>query len=291
MNKTEYIIRQIAKTNKKSFENYVITRIWHLLNNENIQFVTQQYVKRSNGRAMTDMFFPQINLHVEVDEGHHFDIEGNQVNADLVRDADIINATGTVPLRIKVCDKRQAYDVDISLINSRIDEVILIIREKLSKLPEIRWDLESQYLPETYVKRGYMSADENVAFRTIADACNCFGNDYINVQRGFLKHPKEDKYLWFPKLYENDEWNNELSLDEKVIHMTKKSGNEEYFNGNINKPSVLKERITFARVKSSLGDVMYRFKGVYKCNVEESMRLGHFVYERISIVAITYSSD
>lgn len=34
--------RQISKTNKKNDENYVITRIWYKLNNENIKFVTQQ---------------------------------------------------------------------------------------------------------------------------------------------------------------------------------------------------------------------------------------------------------
>jgi len=32
MNKRDYIIKQIAKTNKKNYENYVITRIYHLIN-------------------------------------------------------------------------------------------------------------------------------------------------------------------------------------------------------------------------------------------------------------------
>lgn len=44
MNKKEYIIRQIAKTNKKNYENYVVTRIFHLINRLDIKFVTQQYV-------------------------------------------------------------------------------------------------------------------------------------------------------------------------------------------------------------------------------------------------------
>ncbi len=73
MNRTEFILRQISKTNKKSYENYVVTRIWHLLNDLNIKIVTQQHVTRPAGRALTDLYFPQIKLHVEIDEGHHFD--------------------------------------------------------------------------------------------------------------------------------------------------------------------------------------------------------------------------
>ena len=67
-----YIKSQLEKTNKKNDENYVITRIWNKLDNEDVKFVTQQYVIRQDGKyALTDIFFPQINLHVEIDEGYH----------------------------------------------------------------------------------------------------------------------------------------------------------------------------------------------------------------------------
>lgn len=59
MLKYKYIKAQIAKTNKKNDENYVITRIWHKLDNEDVKFITQQYVVRADGKyALTDMFFP-----------------------------------------------------------------------------------------------------------------------------------------------------------------------------------------------------------------------------------------
>jgi len=288
MNKTEYIIRQLSKTNKKSFENYVVTRIWHLLNDTNIKFVTQQYVKRPNGRALTDMYFPQINLHVEVDEKHHFDIHQNQINLDLIRDADIINATGNEPVRIKVCGNSR-YDMNINDINNRIDVVVEIIRNKFNHPSIIQWDLESEFDPLTYIKKGFISADDDVSFRTIADACNCFGNNYVSVQRAFFRQPIEDRQLWFPKLYPNKDWDNELSLCEEVIHMRKIHNNDEFFEAQLTSTRQLKERLTFARVKSNLGDVMYRFKGVYKCDVDESNEKKYFIYKRVSKEAKTYS--
>jgi very-short-patch-repair endonuclease len=72
MDKKEFIIRQLARTSNKKYEAYVVNRIVHLLDDISIKFITQQYVTRPEGRALTDLFFPQFNLHVEVDEGQHF---------------------------------------------------------------------------------------------------------------------------------------------------------------------------------------------------------------------------
>lgn len=72
MNQLEYIARQFSRAEKKAFEHYVVTRIWHQLDDTEIKFVTQQYVKRPDGIALTDMYFPQLKVHVEIDEGHHF---------------------------------------------------------------------------------------------------------------------------------------------------------------------------------------------------------------------------
>ena len=68
MDKKEFLLRQIAKTNKKNYENYVVTRVIHQLDDLSIKVVTQQYVTRRSGRALTDLYFPQIGVHVEVDE-------------------------------------------------------------------------------------------------------------------------------------------------------------------------------------------------------------------------------
>ena len=100
MDKKEYITRQLGRTKNKKYEAYVVTRIIHLLSDFTIKFVTQQHVTRPEGRALTDLYFPQFGLHIEVDEGQHFhDIN---IEADKLRDADIVNATEHEIIRIDV---------------------------------------------------------------------------------------------------------------------------------------------------------------------------------------------
>lgn len=278
MIKTKYIINQLAKTNKKNYENYVVTRIWHLLNNLDIKFVTQQHVTRPNGRALTDMYFPQIQLHIEVDEGQH----ATQVIQDAIREADIINATGHQFQRITV------YNTDIETINLRIDEVIDFINKSIASSKPSPWDIDAEYDPKTYIERGAISVSDNVAFRTIADACNCFGHEYKGYQSGFARHAVEEKMLWFPKLYENMDWNNSISLDEEEIHEENKVGHKEYVEKFKSKLDNFKERLTFARVRSNLGEVMYRFKGVYKLDFDSLDAEGKFIYRRVAVSAKTY---
>lgn len=285
MNKTDYIIRQIAKSYKKKYENYVITRIWHLLNNLDVKFVTQQHITRPTGRALTDMYFPQIQLHIEVDEGHHFDSSKNQISQDFVREADIINATGHNIKRVDV------FNTPIEAINAEIDTIVNFIKSEFdSKTPSL-WDIDAEYNPKTYIDRGSISVDDNVAFRTIADACNCFGHDYKGYQKAFAKHAIEEKMLWFPKLYANEDWENEISLDEIEIYEKNKTDHNAYFEQAKNIADNLKERITFARVKSNLGDVMYRFKGVYKFDVPASEYAGKIIYKKTSDKVKTYKSN
>jgi hypothetical protein len=73
-----------------------------------IKFVTQQYVKRPEGIALTDLYFPQLKIHVEIDEGQHFLKDGTRVLQDKIREADIINATGHV-IKKSHCCKQQYH--------------------------------------------------------------------------------------------------------------------------------------------------------------------------------------
>lgn len=55
--KLEYMTRLLAKIGKKRTENYVISRIWHQLNDDRVKFVAQQYVKRSHDKyALVDLY-------------------------------------------------------------------------------------------------------------------------------------------------------------------------------------------------------------------------------------------
>lgn len=208
MDKLEFIARQFSRAEKKRYEHYVVTRVWHLLDDLSIKFVTQQYVTRPEGRALTDMFFPQFQLHLEIDEGHH----KKQINWDKLREADIINATGPEIIRIDVTKS-------VEEINQAIVEVVTRLRKSKSDKVDFRpWDLEAEQNPKTWIDKGYIDLGDDVAFRTIADGASCFGKYYKGLQRAGIKHPKESGTLiWFPKLYKNDDWNNRISNDETTI--------------------------------------------------------------------------
>lgn len=282
MDKLEFIIRQLAKTNKKNYENYVVTRIWNRLNDLNIKFITQQYISRPDGYALTDMYFPQIGFHIEVDEPHH----KKQIIDDKIREKDIITATNHEIERIDISK-------GIEDIHLQIENIIITIKEKIKQLGDefVPWDLEKEYNPETYIKKGYIHLKDNVAFVKSVDACNCFGCNYKGFQRGGTKHPIEKNTdIWFPKLYPNGKWDNQISSDGKVI--TEKNIHPEKVAEHIKKHinSEIHTRIVFARVKGPLGgkDVMYRFKGVFELDIEETQKSNYLVWNKISDKAKTY---
>ena len=48
MDKKEYIANQLKRTFNKKYENYCITRIYHLLKRNDVQIITQQMFKRKD---------------------------------------------------------------------------------------------------------------------------------------------------------------------------------------------------------------------------------------------------
>jgi very-short-patch-repair endonuclease len=208
MDEKEYIIRQLGRARNKKYEAYVVTRIIHLIDDFSIKFITQQHVTRPEGRALTDLFFPQLGVHVEVDEGQHF--TNNNIQADNIREADIINATGHEILRVDATKSLES-------INDQINEIVNNIKDLRNNNNFIAWDIDAEYNSETYIQRGYIDISDNVAFRMIKDACNCFGHDYAGYQRAGASHPDPNIRLWFPKLFPNGEWDNNISHDEKTI--------------------------------------------------------------------------
>lgn len=282
MDKLEFITRQLAKAQTKRYEHYVLNRVWNLLNDFRVKFVTQQFVSRPDGRAMTDMYFPQLGIHIEVDEGFH----KNQIDADKLREADIINATGHTILRVDVTK-------DIESINQDIDDIVTTIKDTIISNETFEpWDMEAEMDPLTYIEKGYIDINDNVAFRTVAEGATCFGKDYRGgMQKTYFPHPAEpNKYLWFLKLYENDKWNNQLSADEEIITEFCKipAEFEKHIDANVQSASRIHSRIVFARVKGPLGDLMYRFKGEYQMDLDATNYEVGCKYRRIATRVSTY---
>ena len=183
MDKKEFLLRQIAKTNRKNYENYVVTRVIHRLDDLSVKTVIQQYVARPGSkRAYTDLYFPQIGVHAEVDEKYH----KLDPDADAVREADIIDVTGHTILRIDV-------DQPLEDIHRQLDGFIDLVHRKVQMQRASGtfhpWDPELENCPSMYIARGYIDVGDDVAFRTMAHACNCFGHSYSGLQRASARHP------------------------------------------------------------------------------------------------------
>lgn len=72
MEKSEYLIKTFSRTKRKDYENYILNALWQKIDCLNIRPVTQQYVKGNNNEYyLIDLYFPQINVGVEVDEAFH----------------------------------------------------------------------------------------------------------------------------------------------------------------------------------------------------------------------------
>lgn len=285
MDKKDYIVRQLGRTKNKRYEAYVISRVIHLLNDFSIKFVTQQYVTRPDGRALTDLYFPQFGFHIEVDEGQHF-CQAN-IEADKIREADIINATGHEILRI---DVTKSFDD----INTQIDFAVQKIQSMRQRTSFLPWDIDSEFDSATYVNRGYIDIKDNVAFKTIKDACNCFGHNYTGYQRAGAVHPDHNIMLWFPKLFPNGEWDNQISSDEEVIierNEDEKKAKQHYSSHINNKKKHKHQRIVFAKVRGNLGDVLYRFRGQYQLDVRDSNEKIGLIWRRIKTRVRTYEQN
>lgn len=283
--KTEYIIKQLGRTKNKKHEMYVVNRIINLIDDFDIKFITQQYVSRPSGFALTDLYFPQFDIHIEIDEPHH----KKNIIDDKIREADIVNATGCEdPIRIDV-------DTTIYKINDQINDVIKYIcerkQEQDKKSTFTPWDIEAEFNPDTYIDLGYIDIKDNVAFHTIADGCNCFGHNYKGYQRAGAKHTRyTDIGLWFPKLYSNKDWNNYENPDQTII--TEKPKTEKYkkFTADYleNIDNEISKQIVFARVKDNLGNILYRFRGMYELDKEQSINSHSLVWNRIETRVETF---
>jgi very-short-patch-repair endonuclease len=284
MNKKEYVIRQLARTKSKKYEGYVVNRVVNLLDDFELKFVTQQYVTRPKGRALTDLFFPQLSIHLEVDELYH----KNNTKSDKLRELDIVNATNHEILRVDVSGT-------LENINSQIGKIVKKLSLKKEQLKNnntfVPWNIEAELNPQTYIDLGYIDVSNNVIFHTIKDACNCFGHNYKGYQQAVASHPNSDTILWFPKLFPNGKWVNKIYDDEMLIterHIddTEAKKHISLFLDDTKKEK--RKRVVFAKAKGNLGDIMYRFKGLYELNLTKTNMDNGLYWEKISSRVNTY---
>lgn len=278
--KQRYLYRMFSHhTKDKEKENYVVNAIWARLDDLNVKPVTQQYVRRPNGYALIDLYFPQINYGVECDEAYHKD----NTLKDAAREIDLqtaLSACSEDGLTIRRVDAT----LDADALHARIREIVAEIKEKIAEKgnqfspwldPEKEWTVIKQ--------RGVLRIADNYSFSTIADICQkCFGKDAnYRIQRSFFR-VTDNCMLWCPKLAielpngskaaQSRGWVNELSADWDEIIERNDSGATP-----VKHPSM--PRLTFAKSKNERGEDAYRFIGVFKWN--ETKPNGDHIYKSI----------
>lgn len=269
IDKRDYLVKTFSRTKRKDYENYILTAIWHKLNNMDLKPVSQQYVKRQNGsHALMDLYFPQLHIGIEVDEAHH----KSSVEEDKLRMDDIISAVSEESINDFLCLRIDATD-SIEGINERINEVVSIIEERVSQT-NLVWKTYEEELNDLK-NQDYLSIYDDISFRYLKDIANTvFGKNYKGLQQVFIKITAKRR-LWCPKLsiVENGEiesvaagWLNILAKDWSYIdesHIDKDTVKERSVN-YLEEIEAGIQRVVFAKYKDNLGFNRYQFVGIFK---------------------------
>ncbi|SVB59969.1 uncharacterized protein METZ01_LOCUS212823 [marine metagenome] len=272
ISKDEYLLRNFSKITHKKWELFVITRILHLVNDPDIEYICQQYVNppNSNKYYLTDLCFPSLKLYCEIDEGQH--ASKDHINDDKIRQREILDATDWKEYRIRVYDKNDhSKGRALNEVISEIDEFVNYIKNRKKEFEsksgkKITWDYEAKFSPQPHIDKGYIDVKDNVVFLYHKDALRLFGYKGKHFQRAYWRVKGFNQAVWFPKLYDNIPWKNALTDGSSKITQ------EKYINGELCEyplPSN-EERIVFAHYKNVLGQTVYKFYGKFQVDWENT---------------------
>lgn len=273
MTKLEYLRIIFANTKGKSFENYVINQIWSKVENLGLYPVTQQYVKRPNGYALIDLYFPQINFAIEVDELPYHD---NNILSDNMRMEDIFSSIPDINIE-------RIREEDYESVKNQIEKIVRIIEQRVGDTGRLTWEEnwkerehEEKFL--SIKKRGKLLVSDTIGFSRVKVMNDIFNmglsEGYLKFGKSFFKKSDTER-IWFPHLTPQKDWENWVSDNWEFIY-------EKYIGKrNIKVDDVTDEllRYTFAKYKDPLGEISYRFIGVFKNeNYNNNIR----TYKRVS---------
>ena len=266
--KDDYILHALSKIKHKKFELYVIAKVLFTLNDPDIEFICQQYVKSPNIAKrgyLVDLFFPQFHIYLKVNERFHLE----QVEQDEIRDQEIIEVANIRPFEInEYANESNKYT--LAQIDEHILEFCNLIKSLKKKLLAEQnfkpWAFGSRYDVENYIGRKSLGVKDNIIVRRQVDALRLFGVEYKGWQRAWWVR-NENQAVWFPKLYElkNNAWDNSLSKDGLTIIERKKDGSMIDNSKNENM-----DRIVFAHSRNALNETVYKFIGIFRTSKEKS---------------------
>ena len=267
MTKMEYLRKTFAQASGKSFENYVITQIWAAVKDFGLRPITQQYVKRSKDKyALIDLYFPQIKFAIEIDEKNHDKIK----ELDGMRQEDIYRSV----LGIKI---EKIKEGEYEEVERQIKEVVQKIKtaskglEKFDWLENWRREKEEKLLKIKNRKvlkvSDFAEFNEKVDVLKILEKKTARGLDYKVLQQAIL-NISENEAVFFPDTTLGNKFKNNLS------------GYWEQISGIRTDADPSKILYTFAKCDDSLGNIVYRFVGVFKFILPKKGRI--CIHKRIS---------
>lgn len=267
MNKLEYVARSLSRGTNKKYETYVINAIYQKVDNPNLIIETQKEIKLENGyRPLIDLFLPQLNIAIEVDEGYHANEE--QHKHDIWREKSINSQISKPCIGDSILFERViAHDVSLEEINARIDEIVRLITSKIeSRTTPLIWKTKEDLL-EDIKKRRTIELDD--CFDSNVQIINLvYNRSYSGWQKSTYR------LLWFPVISDKDDdgtltsrasWQNFFNQTHSIIY-------ERADNSSLNerkKEWALADeqngivRVVFVKDRDSFGKTRKRFAGVF----------------------------
>ncbi|GAB6091742.1 AbaSI family restriction endonuclease [Spirochaeta dissipatitropha] len=281
MEKLEHLsIMLNRRTKGKKYENFIINSIYAKISNPELIPITQQYVKNTNAATMSkrkyyllDLYFPQINYGIEVDESHHL-CEENRIQ-DYLRAEDILGSIQCEQGRIAIYNDDgtlKTYDEVNDQINKQIIHIKKMITQKYT-VDKICWE-DNESRKRNILQKGVFSTKDDVDFEGVTEIYNLLGHDIKNLGRCFVKLNNKYK-LWVPHLAVQLEdgtiktkngWENTLNEDKslisEVVGNMKKCDTRELPEGPWNENGY--KRVVFMHIRDSFGMERVKFLGVFE---------------------------
>lgn len=296
ISKIQYISDHLKRIQHKHYELYVISALWNKLNDFDVKFVFQQcmYVDKDNKRALADLYLPQFNWIIEIDEAHHLrQEEEDKRRIDGIRSiVDPNIRVSRIPINIDGNNIRSDEDI-----TKDIDNIVIDIRnakqEALKAGSFIPWRGDEEELTADYHKhkKGFIDADSGDA--SLFNVSEVFALFFprIKARNCTRYYPRgcHGTIIWCPKLTRDINWENEMkeSGNDVLIYEKHKidgiiaGDNKDHINDyRINSHT----RVIFIKERTPLGVIHLRFVGVFNLDGQLSKENGHPVFKRIASV-------
>ena len=275
MDKFEHISHMFnVRTQNKKYENYIVNAIYNRVGNTELMPITQQYVKTGNRYYLMDLYFPQINYGVEVDEKQH--VGELHTLADKEREDAIKEAINCPEKRREIyykedknspLAKMRSYEEIEQDINTCVEEIKQAIKEKeIKEGKKLKWISDTEMRNQIFAN-GVFNIDDNVNFKGIQEIADRLGYKLYRRGGGKLSN---NYFLWVPHLaivdengnvYNKKGWTNYIIHNDngtQIIEIDQKDKLK-------NKPDVdfNMDRIVFMKMKDKYGKDCCKFVGVF----------------------------